>query len=270
MIFGMSTACFFPNIYTESAIDKMGEMNVENIEIFFSCLSEYKKSFAKDLKKRIQNNGMNVYSIHPLSLQFEPQLFSSHKRAQQDSLDIYRQVLESGAKLGAKVYVFHGPAHVKRAKTLKLNYSFIAETADYLAEIAKEYSIKLAWENVHWCWYVAPDFAKKISGLVNTDNLYFTLDIKQAVQAGYDPVNFLEMTNGRLSNIHMCDYEIDEQDGVCPRLPFKGEMGFERFKKALENINYQNAMMLEVYSYNYKDYEELSDNFLKMKSFFNK
>lgn len=268
MIFGMSTACFFPDIYTEQAILQMRKMNVKTIEIFFSCLSEYKIPFIKDLKKRISDNGMNTYSIHPLSLQFEPQLFTRHKRAKQDSLDIYKQVLEAGFELGAKVYVFHGPAHVKRASTLKLNYSHVAEIADELAQIAKKYGIKLAWENVHWCWYVSPDFAGELIRRVSTDNLFFTLDIKQAVQAGFDPADYLADTKGRLVNIHVCDYEFDEKSGILPRLPFKGELDFDAFKRALTKINYKNALMLEVYSNNYKNYEQLSDNYSRIKSFF--
>lgn len=268
MIFGMSTACFFPNVYTEQSIDLMGKMNIENIEVFFSCLSEYKMPFIKELKKRISDYGMNTYSIHALSLQFEPQLFSKHLRSKQDSLDMYKQVLEAGAELGAGAYVFHGPANVKRARKLVLDFPYIAQCTDIIADIAKDFGIKLAWENVHWCWYAKPDFAKKLLCRTNTDNLYFTLDIKQAAQAGYDPIEYLENTKNRLANIHICDFTYSEELGMSPKLPFDGSMDFIAFKNALDNIKYDQGLMLEVYSNNYTDYTQLSNNFSNIKSFF--
>ncbi|MGI5849473.1 MAG: sugar phosphate isomerase/epimerase family protein [Christensenellales bacterium] len=268
MVFGMSTACFFPHVYTEHAIDLMGKMGIKNVEIFFSCMTEYSKVFIKELKSRMANHDISAYSVHALSIQFEPQLFSMHKRARQEAIDIFKQVLEAGAQLGAEVYVFHGPSDIKRARKLTLDFSHIAETADFLSDMAKQYDIKLAWENVHWCWYARPDFAGELLRRIHTDNLYFTLDIKQAAQAGYDPIDFLEYTKGKLVNIHICDYSVSKDRGIYPMLPFKGSIDFKAFKRALENIGYDRAMILEVYRNNFSDYTELLNNFKEVKSFF--
>ncbi|MDD5018417.1 MAG: sugar phosphate isomerase/epimerase [Eubacteriales bacterium] len=267
MVFGMSTACFYPNIYIEQAIDIIADMRVKNVEVFFNCMSEYNMTFVKELKKRIDDRGISAYSIHALSLQFEPQLFSRYPRAREEAFDIYKQVLEAGAELGAGVYVFHGPSHVKRAKKMILDYPYIAERTDCLADTAKGYGIKLAWENVHWCWYSKPDFANELLDRVNTDNLYFTLDIKQAAQSGFDPVDFLGHTKGRLVNIHLCDYTHSE-NGITPALPFDGIMDFDAFRKALKEIEYDYAMILEVYSSNYTSHTQLQDNFTHIESYF--
>jgi sugar phosphate isomerase/epimerase len=264
MIFGMSTACFFPHTYTEQTIEQMARMNVRHIEVFFCCLSEYKKSFVDDLKRRIDDAGISVYSIHALSLQFEPQLFSPHARARQDSLDIYRQVLEAGAALGAGVYVFHGPSNVKKARKFSVNYPYTAEYADPLADMAKDYGIRLAWENVHWCWYAEPDFPAKLLPHMTSDNLYFTLDAKQAAQAGHDPSDYIDATQGRLVNVHICDFERSPEKGVVPRLPFEGEMDFGRFTRRLAETGYDGGVMLEVYSHNYRDLPQLQSCYERM------
>ncbi len=180
MVFGMSTACFFPNVYNEDAIDVMGKMGIANIEIFFCCMTEYRTDFVKELKKRAAFWGISVHSIHAFSLQFEPQLFTKHERARTEALDIYKRVVDAGAMLGAGSYVFHGPANVKRARSMVLDYEAIAERTQPLADIAKDAGIKLSWENVHWCWYAAPDFPQKLLPLLSCDSLYFTLDLKQA------------------------------------------------------------------------------------------
>jgi len=270
MIFGMSTACFFPNVFTEETIDLLAGMNIRNIEVFFSCMSEYKKSFITELKKRILDRGLNVYSVHALSTQFEPQLFTVQKRARQEAYDIFKQVLEAGAQLGAQAYVFHGPSNIKHTRKLVLNYTYIAENVCALADTAMDYDIKLAWENVHWCWYSKPDFASELLKLPSTENLYFTLDIKQAAQAGYNPKDFLTGTQGRLVNIHICDFSVGEDRGICPVLPFRGSMDFNDFRTALTETGYDNAIILEVYKDSYSDYKELSDNYKEVVSFFSK
>lgn len=268
MIIGMSTACFFPNIYNEQAVEEIGNMHIENMEVFFSTLSEYKKSYVQELKQRSIDQNINIYSIHALSLQFEPQLFSKHERARQDSLDIYEQVLEAGAELGAKVYVFHGPAHVKRARKLTLNYSYVGERLNPLAELAKSYGIKLSYENVHWCWYAEPEFPELLKPHMNTDNLYFTLDIKQAAQSGYSPIEYLRYTKDKLVNIHLCDYQHKNDGDIKPVLPFDGDVNWDELKKTLQSNLYNEALMLEVYSSNYSDYHELQNNFHKVTDFF--
>lgn len=268
MVFGISTACFFPNLYTEQAVDIIGKSGIKNIEVFFSCLSEYKKSFIKDLSEQITDNGISVYSVHALSTQFEPQLFTAQKRAKQEAQDIYRQVLEAASALKAQAYVFHGPSNLKHSKKLVLDYPFIAETISSLADVAREYGIKLAWENVHWCWYSKPEFATELLKQPGLENLYFTLDIKQAAQAGYDPTDYIRNTADRLVNIHICDYSYNEERGVYPVLPFKGRMNFESFKNTLKETGYNKALIYEVYRESYKDHADLFDNYNKIVSFF--
>ena len=267
MQFGMSTACLFPSVYIEEAIEVIGSMNIDTAEVFFSCLGEYKPAFVTELKRRAQARGIRVYSIHAFSLQFEPQLFSHHMRARQEADDIYRQVLEAGAALGAGVYVFHGPVNLKRTPKHDLDYDGIAQRTDELANTAAEFGIKLAWENVHYCWYERPEFAREMLRRVRTDNLYFTLDVKQAAQAGFEPSDYLADTAGRLVNIHLCDYVHDEA-GVAPRLPFSGDMDYAVFKQALADAGYNAGMMLEVYRHNYLDHAQLADNFFAMRAFF--
>jgi sugar phosphate isomerase/epimerase len=257
MITGMSTACFFPHTYTEQTIALMAQMNVRHVEVFFCCLSEYKKSFIAELKKRIDDAGISVCSVHALSLQFEPQLFSPHARARQDSLDIYRQVLEAGAALGAGIYVLHGPSNLKKARRFSVNYPYAAEYVNPLADMARDYGIKLAWENVHWCWYAEPDFPEKLIPHITSDNLYFTLDVKQAAQAGHDPSDYIAPAAGRLVNVHLCDFERSATKGIIPRLPFEGELDIGRFRCDLQQAGYDGGVILEVYSHNYKDLPQL-------------
>lgn len=268
MTVGMSTACFFPNLGCEQAITKIGELGINDAEVFFSTLSEYKPEFVREVKKRADEYSTNINSVHAYSLQFEPQLFSRYERSRQDALDIFEQVLRAGAELGAKVYVMHGPAHVKRACKLNLNYEYIAERVAPLCELAKNYGIKLTWENVHWCWYEEPLFPVKLQEYLGSDMLYYTLDVKQAAQSDYEPSEYVKYTEGKLQNVHVCDYIKTNDRGIIPTLPFKGDLYFDSLKQALAKVNYTGAMMLEVYTNNYSSYDELLSSYNQVKDIF--
>lgn len=269
MIFGVSTACLFPNFYIEDAIGLLGGMSVQNIEVFFSCMAEYKTPFVKQLKAKADDNGMRICSVHAYSLAFEPQLFSRHERARSEALGIYQTVLEAGAALGAESYVFHGPAHMRRSQALVLDYDAIAEKADPLCALAKAHGIRLAWENVHYCWYHQPDFPEKILPRLDSDNLWFTLDIKQAAQAGYNPALYVQRACGKLATIHVCDYVSDLQLGILPKLPFEGCMDFHSLKQVLIDEGFDGPMMLEVYEHNISEPSDLKRSLKDIQDFFN-
>jgi len=268
MIFGMSTASFFLEKYTEDAIDEIGKMGIKNAEVFFSGLSEYKKDFVRELKRRADDNGIDIYSIHALNTQFEPQLFSMHERQREDSYDIFKRVLEAGEVLGAKVYIFHGPTNVKIARKLRINYEYTGLMVSKAANLAKDYGIKFSYETVHWCWYAKPDFPREVEKHLSTDNLYYTLDLKQTAQSQYPFEDYLDNMGDRLVNVHLCDYIVDEKRGIIPKLPFDGSLDFVCLKNKLKELNYDKGMILEVYANNYKSFDELKENYYRIVDFF--
>ncbi len=265
---GMSTACFFCRLYNEESIRKMADMGIRNVELFFSAMGEYQKTFTDEIRRICDGEGVRVRSVHALCTQFEPQLFSMHDRQREEALTVYQQVLDAAAELSAGVYVFHGPMNLKRAKTFHVNYERAGERTGVLAEAAKQRGVKLAYENVHWCWYAKPGFAQKLLEHTDSDNLYFTLDIKQAAQSGYEVAEYVEDMGDKLAHIHVCDYRKDEKRGIVPCLPFEGEMDWGGMKEKLNAMDYHAMMMLEVYPSDYRTYDDLLDNYHKVRDFF--
>ncbi len=268
MKFGMSTACFFMKEYTEDAMSEIGRMGIKNAEVFFSAAAEYDPKFVREVKKRADDYGVNVFSVHALTTQFEPQMFSAHDRQRQEAYDTYKQVLEAAKILDAGVYVFHGPANIKIARTLNINYAYTGEMVSMAAELAKEYGVKFSYETVHWCWYAKPEFAQLLKPYLTTGNLYYTLDIKQAAQSKLPVLDYIDAMDGRMVNIHICDYLIDDRKGIVPKLPFEGQLDFGALKNKLKEIDYQGGMILEVYANNYSDYGALKANFEHLERFF--
>lgn len=264
----MSTACFYGRELNENSIRKIGELGVKRAEIFFSGLTEYKPSFVKQIASVCGDYGIEMVSVHAMPTQFEPQMFSRHPKQYRESVEIYNDVLAAAQLLGAGVYVFHGPIHLKTARKLDLDMDLVAERADIAADIAKQYGVKFCYENVHWCWFKTPDFARELAARAKSDNLYFTLDIKQAAQSGFGFEEYIAAMGKRLAHVHVCDYTTDPQNGIMPRAPFTGCADFTLLKKELQKINFDGCLMLEIYIDNYGGYDELRDIYAGFERFF--
>ena len=266
---GISTACFYGRELNEDAVLQIGELGVKNAEIFFSCMAEYEPSFAKKIKQICGDYGIKMVSVHAMPTQFEPQLFSFHPKQYAEALDIYGRVLDAGAILEAEVYVFHGPIHLKQAKKLDIDMEFAAERVRKIADMAAERSIAFCYENVHWCWFKKPEFAKNLLKYCDNDNLFFTLDLKQAAQSGCRVSEFIDAMGERLRHVHVCDYKIDREKGIIPVAPFCGDADFEYLRRRLSEQDYKGCLMLEIYKDNYNDYADLKSIYEKVDAFFN-
>lgn len=265
---GISTACFFGNLLNEDALKQIGRMKIANAEIFFSARMEYKPGYVKELSRICDGEGISIRSIHSLPTQFEPQLFSSHPRQMEEAMDVFMEVLEAGNALGAGIYVFHGPIWLKTARKMRINFGYAGERVSLLADQAKEYGLKLAYETVHWCWYQYPGFAKELLSHANTENLFFTLDLKQVAQSGFGALEYIDGMQGRLAHVHLCDFIKTNGGEVIPKLPFLGEVDWPALRAKLAEIGYSGMLMLEVYTNNYENYEALLDNFNEVTAFF--
>ena len=259
---GISTASFYPDALIEESIPLIKELGVKKIEVFLGSFSEYEEDFCKQLKDIIDEHGLSVYSVHTLSTQFEPQFFLD-REAEKGFQSIFGKVFSCARILGAKVYVFHGPPVRINAKA-NVDFARIGPLCDELADFAGQYGIKFSWENVSWCWYSYPEFADRLMENTKSENIYFTLDIKQAMQAGYNAIDFVKIMGKRLINIHAIDFD---KDGKLT-LPGRGIFNFQALSRELKAIDYKGEIFLEVYRNNYEQYKELRESLDFLESIF--
>jgi len=263
MKMGISTASFYPHLLTEDAINEIGSLGIGTCEVFLESMSEYEIEFGEELERRIREQQISVYSVHSLCSQFESQLFAAAERQRRDSLKILEKVFAVARLLKAQVYVFHGPANMKR-NTVHYDYKRLGRIASELADLAEEYGLKFSWENVYWCYFNHPEFGRKVMEHCNSGNLYFTLDIKQAMLSGFDWKDYLEEMGKRIANVHICDYN---HEGKL-LLPGRGDFDFSHLKDKLESVGYQGPVILEVYHNNYQSFEELLESYQEMERIF--
>ncbi len=251
MQIGISTASFFTKVATEDTFEYLKNFNSEVCEVFLSSFSEYEGELAD---KIVHNKSVDVYSVHTLTNQYEPELFSLNPRAASDSMNIFKKVLATGQRLGAKCYTFHGATRLK-----KINYNFdydrLGGIVNNLIEIAGSYGIDLSYETVHWAYFSEPSYFENLKK--RCPDLKATLDIKQIMQADGDYKDFLNVIGKDLTTVHLCDY--DEERRLF--IPGKGKFDFvQLFKRLLDN-GFEGSCIMEVYPQGYQTFEQLKDSY---------
>jgi sugar phosphate isomerase/epimerase len=257
---GLSTACFYPELLTEETIEVISNLGFGTIEVFLETASEYRREYCERLRKSIENRKIDVYSVHAFAVQHEPFLFDKYRPRREDAHSLFRQVLEGAAILGARCITFHGPGRKWLSGGMDI-MSDIAKRMDDLAYEASEYGVVLAWENVYWCLSHNPDMIDMALDNMKSGNIGFTLDIKQANRSRVSIERYLKTMGPRLLNVHVNDHtELD----MC-LLPGRGSVDYTALIKALEGIDYNGPMIIEVYRDNFKDFAELAQarDFLK-------
>ncbi len=264
MKIGISTASYFRKLQTEDTIPEIAAHHVPLCEIFLNSFCEYETDFVKLLKERLDETNLSVYSVHPMSMQFEPQLFSVHPRQQSDAMNLYLRVLADAKLLGATHYVMHGPARLSGAAR-NISLSRIAPILRSLSDTARENGVTLLLENVSWCIFDSPAFGYELASLLG-DSLSYTLDVKQALRSGFDPLDYVSAVGARLENVHLCDAFRSADNSLSYCMPGYGRYDFAKLFSALAEIGYAGPAFLEVYSDMYGDLSELYDSVSRMQT----
>lgn len=249
MEIGISTASFFGKALTEDAFEIIEKMGIRVCEVFLTTFREYLPEFGQLLKSR--KGDIEVYSIHTLNQQFEPELFNPVARTKEDSEFFMKQAAAVAGILHAKYYTFHGPARLKR-KPYVFDYKRLGARADEIDLLLQQYGngCRLAYENVHWTYFSTPDF---FTNLKENSRISACLDIKQAMQAGVSVYEYIDCMGDRLVNVHLCDY--DSSGKLC--VPGKGGFDFISLFSYLMEKGYDGPLMMELYAGDYSDYGEV-------------
>lgn len=251
MKIGLSTSTFFNTVATENMFDLMRNMRVECTELCLNTFSDYEKAYVDKLAA--YRGGMDVVAVSPLSMQFEPQLFSPNVRVRADAELIFRKVCYACSVFGAKFYTFRGPINLNHTKNF--DYLRLAQRFVQLSDIAAPYGVSLSLKNMNWSYASTPEFFEKI--MEKCPRLFATLGIYQAELAGYDVRDFLDrVPEQRISMIEVRDFVKGEW---C--LPGKGKYRFDKLFSDLDKRRITAPVMLAVGSDAYTDFIQVRDGY---------
>lgn len=236
MNIGASTSCFYP-LETELALQRIIDLGYKKTEIFFNTVSELKPEFVKGLKKQADDNGVEVLSVHPFSSNLENNcIFGEYERRYDDFIGMYCDTCSAAAMLGAKVVVIHG-AYAKLKRPLPVEHYF--EHFQRLVDIGKQEGVMVCQENVVRFRSESLEFLKQMRNELG-DDFKMVLDVKQAVRAGYNPLEIANEMKDSIVHLHLSD-----NNGVNDCLPpGRGNFDF----KALFDIVEPKSAVIELYS----------------------
>lgn len=243
---GISAASLFTRLNNEDALPLFNEWNVPEAEVCLTSFCEYEPKFARKVAARKGN--VNVHSVHVLSTQFEPQLYSAHPRVQGDAFALLKKAMTSAEILGARHYTFHGIARIKR--TFKEDLARTGELTAKIAEFCENFGVTLCFENVEWAFYNRPGIFRELKK--HCPKLKGVLDIKQARISGYGYREYLEEMGGDIAHVHVCDF-----NGNGNRLPGQGDFDFDALFSQLQGVGFNGAVLIENYGKDYGDFGEL-------------
>jgi len=233
---GISTAALYPTHLTEDALTAGGELGFPVAEVFLQTREEYTPAFGKTLDERRRAFGMRVHSLHLHNDFFE--LWSPYPRMLAEARERFLDTLEIATLLGARALTWHGirfgfknPAFVAR----------FLESATWSAEQARAAGVTLCLENVSWCYVRTPEQIRTLEA--HNVPVGFTFDSFQAGETPTDPVSLIHAMNGRLTTVHLADY-----DPAGPRhLPLgDGKLDWPGILRALHTVGYGGPLIIEL------------------------
>ena len=115
------------------------------------------------------------------------------------------------------------------------------EAISPMCELAHERNMVVGWENVCWCQLTTPE--RVLEAKAALPQVRFTLDIKQAMRAGCEPIDYVRVMGDQLCNVHVCDWH--EDGTLC--LPGEGVFDFAALMKALRDVGYAGPIIIEPY-----------------------
>lgn len=257
MQFGISTACLYPEL-TENSLDLLQKLGFNCFEIFLNSFSELQDSYISDIKSRLSLNNGRVVSVHPFMSGDEPfLLFSDYYRRFLDTVEYYCNFFKCCSSLGAEYVIIHGDR--KTAENGISDEEYFERFA-ILSQKAQKFGVTLLQENVYAFRSQRISFIKKMKSYLGS-TAKFNFDLKQAVRAGENPFEMCSAMGKNLYNIHIND---NDSKNDC-LLPGEGTFNYKKLFGLLNDVKYNKACIIEVYSRNFKNTSQLVNayNFIK-------
>lgn len=249
MTLGMSSAAFYGTGETEDQAAMLKDYPVEVCEVFLQTHSEYSAAFGRLVKERL--DGLGCVSVHPKGgTQFELDIFGRSNRQVMDAMGAFERVCEAGEVLGARYYVLHGPFSVSgRLRAERIHA--LRERTLRLRAIAERHGIEMLWENVNWCALRDAADVRAMADILPEQR--FVLDVKQAYRADTTPFALLEAMGDKVRHVHALD--MGAGGGLC--LPGQGVTDWKALMRALRDVGYDGAVILEPYDWMARDPDAL-------------
>lgn len=177
---------------TVRAVAKMGYEGVE----FFAPYFEWTPAYAKDVRKLLDDLGIRCYSTHNSARSFTPENLS--------------RAIELNQILGSKYIVMASAGKVENLDGWKT----VAERLNQAAEKMKPLGLRAGFHN-HQTEFRPIDGVRPMEVLARHTgkDVVLQLDVGTCLEAGVDPVAWIDKNPGRIVSMHCKDWSPDAGKG---------------------------------------------------------
>lgn len=177
---------------TLRAVAKMGYEGVE----FFSPYFDWTPAYTKDVRKLLDELNLRCYSTHNGTRSFTP-----------EQID---RAIELNQILGSKFIVMAGAGKVENLDGWKA----VAENLNRAAEKMRPQGLRAGFHN-HQIEFIAIEGRRPIDVLAaNTSkDIVLQLDVGTCLEAGGDPVKWINQNPGRIVSIHCKEWSPEREKG---------------------------------------------------------
>ncbi|MFB3905745.1 MAG: sugar phosphate isomerase/epimerase family protein [Acidobacteriota bacterium] len=177
---------------TVRSVARLGYEGVEFFAPYFAWTPDY----AKEVRKLLDDLGIKCFSTHNSANSFSP--------------DNIAKAIELNNIIGSKIIVMASAGRV----TGLSGWNEVADQLNFGAEKAKAAGLLVGFHN-HQAEFrpVEGELPIKVLAKNTGSNVVLQLDVGTCVEAGYDPVKWIEENPGRIVSIHLKDWSAEPGKG---------------------------------------------------------
>jgi L-ribulose-5-phosphate 3-epimerase len=217
------------------------------------------------IRKYADEAGIRITSISTMQLFYYP-LSSPIQAVREHGMTLVRKMIEAASRLGGDL-VLIAPGMVTVDQPYHEVWGRSQETLSELIPYAYEKGVQLGVENVWSKFLLSPlEFCQFIDSFKNPFvGAYF--DVANVLTYGF-PDQWIEYLGARLKRVHFKDYRLDIDDIRGFTYLLQGDVPWNRVVRALEHINYDGWIIVEVPPFRSFPEQALIDSISALKRIF--
>jgi len=261
----MIRLAFSTNAYTKhtlnEAVDGIAAAGYRAVEILADHPHAYPPAFseheARRLRERLDtlgaepvavnaNTAMAYFTPLPEALTFEPSLIAPDPQRRDDRIRIYGQAMALANRLGAPVVTITGgqPTSDEAADVLR---DRLLEGLEHVVAAADRAGVDLAFEPEPGQFIETTAGVVDILEAIDHPRLGANVDVGHVWCAGDDPAESIRRLGPRVKHLHLEDIKDRVHYHLIPGEG--GEIDFHAIRRALDEIGYDGAAAVELYTY---------------------
>jgi len=245
MKLGVNTYSFLWNETAENTVEILYKHGFKGIEFTVSppmfYLGQYRPGMYKEMKKRIDDYGMQVISVLIPSL--DVNIASTMPEMRKMTLDLYKRLADLCVELDAETLLtFTGKRHPLLPPKFELIYEYCLEGTRAILDYTRDTNLNIGIETLAGKFIDTVDQLKKLVEDLNNPRVGIVYDAAN-VFGFEDPAEKLKNVKDYLMLLHLSDTKRSEWKHSTLGT---GEVDYKSFVKAVEEIDYAGYLVLEI------------------------